>query len=71
MILLSFTGIGHGMGGIDVQRPEFFGAGKSFGNVIFMSDRKRSWGNSLDFGRLIEVLEPHIKEPLNNLPILA
>ena len=62
MVLLSFTGIGHGMGGIDVQRPEFFGAGKSFGNIIFISDRKRSWGNSLDFGRIFEVLEPHIKQ---------
>ncbi len=56
-ILLSFTGIGHQMGGINVQREEFFGSGKSMSNVIFISDKKKSWGNALDFGLVYSKLE--------------
>lgn len=56
-ILLSFTGIGHQMGGINVQREEFFGSGKSMSNVIFISDKKKSWGNALDFGLVYGKLE--------------
>jgi hypothetical protein len=37
------------MGGINVQKPEFFGAGRSFDNIIFITDKTRSWGNQLDF----------------------
>ncbi|SDI68916.1 hypothetical protein [Alloyangia pacifica] len=59
-ILLSFTGIGHGMGGLDVQRPEFFGAGRAFDNIIFITDKRRSWGNALDFGVIADVLSPFV-----------
>lgn len=57
-VVLSFTGIGHAMGGLDVQKPEFFGAGRGFDEVVFVTDKTRSWGNRLDFGRLAALLDP-------------
>lgn len=60
-ILLSFTGVGHGMGEIDVQKPEFFGSGRVFDNVIFITDKTRSWGNSLNFNTLAEKIAPFIE----------
>ena len=57
-VLLSFTGIGHGMGGINVQKPEFFGTGRVFDNVIFITDKTRSWGNLLDFDLIKELVLP-------------
>ncbi len=59
-VLLSFTGIGHGMGGINVQKPEFFGAGRSFDNTIFISDKTRSWANSLDFDLIARCIAPYV-----------
>jgi hypothetical protein len=56
-VLLSFTGIGHGMGGMEVQRPEFFRAGESYEHILFVSDLERTWGNSLDFGILAGILD--------------
>jgi hypothetical protein len=61
-ILLSFTGIGHGMGGISVQKPEFFGTGRSFDNIIFITDKTRSWGNQVDFDSIKELLSPYIED---------
>lgn len=46
------------MGGIDVQKAEFFGAGRSFDNVVFITDKKRSWGNSIDFNELASLVSP-------------
>lgn len=60
-ILLSFTGVGHAMGGVDVQQVEFFGAGRDFANVIFIMDLTRSWGNALDIDLLKEKLAPYIE----------
>lgn len=54
--LLSFTGIGHAMGGIDVQQPEFYGTGRAFDRVIFITDKTRSWGNRLDFEKISAVV---------------
>ncbi len=59
-VLLSFTGVGHSMSGIDVQKPEFFGAGRAFDNVLFISDLTRSWGNALDFDLIARVLAPYL-----------
>tara|TARA_R110000851_G_scaffold247089_1_gene399609 strand:- start:1603 stop:2310 length:708 start_codon:yes stop_codon:yes gene_type:complete len=56
--LVSFTGIGHGMGGVDVQKAEFFGAGRRFDNLIFVTDKTRSWGNRIDFNEVARVLAP-------------
>ena len=57
-ILLSFTGLGHAMGALNVQQPEFFGAGRSFDNILFITDKERSWGNNLDFDRIAETIAP-------------
>ncbi|OJH43032.1 hypothetical protein [Paracoccus sp. SM22M-07] len=59
-VLLSFTGVGHAMGGIDVQKPEFFGAGKTFDNIIFITDTTRSWSNALDYRTIKECIAPYI-----------
>lgn len=57
-VLLSFTGVGHAMGGLDVQKPEFFGAARAFDNVIFITDKQRSWGNNIDFPGVAARLYP-------------
>lgn len=60
-VLLSFTGVGHGLGGVDVQRAEFFRAGNGFANTIFVTDITRSWGNSLDFDAIGSALAPYLE----------
>ena len=45
--LVAFTGIGHSLGGIEVQSEEFFSQHK-FGMVIWITDKHRSWGNNLN-----------------------
>lgn len=57
-VLLSFTGVGHALGGIDVQKPEFFGAGRSFDNIFFINDKTRSWSNNIDYNFLKKFLMP-------------
>lgn len=57
-VLLSFTGVGHRMGGIDVQRPEFFGSGRSFDNIVFVTDKTRSWGNRISLQDVAKILAP-------------
>jgi hypothetical protein len=56
--LVSFTGIGHGTGGLDVQRPEFLKAGIE-GPRLFVIDKTRSWGNHLDLARIAGAIAPH------------
>jgi len=53
---LSFTGIGHGLGGLNVQKEEFVGNSIKNGNVLFITDKKRTWGNSIDCKRVLKVL---------------
>jgi pimeloyl-ACP methyl ester carboxylesterase len=48
--IVSFTGIGHGMGAI--QMNEFFRLGQQGFNVLFVRDTKRSWYNSVDVGAI-------------------
>ena len=60
-VLLSFTGIGHAMGVINVQRPEFVSTGIRMGRVIFISDLNRTWDNGLDFPRVAEVIAPYTR----------
>jgi len=50
--LISFTGVGHAMGGIDVQKEEFVGSALSHGNCFFITDKQRSWANNLDLSIL-------------------
>lgn len=60
-VLISFTGIGHALGGIDIQKPEFYGSGEQFENILFISDLKRSWGNNLNIEKVIELITPYIE----------
>ena len=56
-VLLSFTGIGHALGGIDFLRPEFRNASAGYAGIYFVSDMKRTWGNNLDFDLIRGVIE--------------
>lgn len=53
-----FTGVGHNVGGIDIQTNEFFAATRQ-SMVVFVCDKQRSWGNSLDFDRIAEFTAPY------------
>lgn len=57
--VLCFSGIGHQIGGIDIQTEEFFNASQK-ATSIFICDKQRSWGNNLDFAAIAELLAPHI-----------
>lgn len=53
--LIVFTGVGHKLGGIDVQKEEFYSQHK-FGMIIWITDKNRSWGNSLNVKKISEEL---------------
>jgi len=55
--IVSFTGIGHGTGGVDVQRPEFRKPSLA-GPQIFILDKTRSWGNALDVPLIVARVRP-------------
>ncbi|MEM6590167.1 MAG: hypothetical protein AAF641_17105 [Pseudomonadota bacterium] len=54
--IVSFTGVGHALGGLDLQNPEF---ARSDGDEIkiFVIDKQRSWGNSLNWEKLKEIVD--------------
>jgi hypothetical protein len=54
-VTLCFTGIGHGIGGIDVQSDEFLRASNA-ATAIFVVDKARSWGNNIDFSMIRNVV---------------
>lgn len=58
-VAFCFTGIGHAMGGVDVQRDEFFRLTND-SSVIFITDKKRSWGNNLDFENIKGLISHYI-----------
>lgn len=60
-ILLSFTGIGLRLGGLETQGPEFVGSALRRGAPIFITDLTRSWGNRVDFESLARLLAPHFE----------
>ncbi|MFN3890549.1 MAG: hypothetical protein ACK4MV_09135 [Beijerinckiaceae bacterium] len=60
-VILCFTGIGHAIGGVDVQSPEFYNASQS-ATAVYVIDRQRSWGNNLNFAQLGELLEPYARD---------
>lgn len=57
-VCFCFTGVGHNVGGIDVQTNEFFAATRQ-STVVFVCDKQRSWGNALDFGMIVERTAPY------------
>lgn len=54
--IVSFTGVGHALGGIDLQNPEF-SRSHSDETKIFVIDKQRSWGNNVDWGRLKNLVD--------------
>ena len=60
-VVFCFTGVGHAMGSIDVQKEEFYRISE-LATTIFITDKQRSWGNNIDFDEIVSVLESHIKD---------
>lgn len=60
--LVSFTGVGHNLAGLDVQQPEFFRSGDDYDSITFVIDRTRSWGNSVNFDTVSGVLRPIVRD---------
>ncbi|MFZ5548504.1 MAG: hypothetical protein ACOZJX_07410 [Pseudomonadota bacterium] len=56
-LTLCFTGVGHAMGGVDVQDEEFHRA-SSGATAVYVIDKHRSWGNRLDFPDIAQRLAP-------------
>ena len=52
--ILACNGIGHAMGSINVQQEEFVGTSLSNGSAFFVIDKTRSWGNAVDFHRVVD-----------------
>ena len=59
--LIAFTGVGHAMGGIDVQREEFFSQ-NAMGMIIWITDKRRSWGNNLKIKEISNAIKSLIDE---------
>ena len=57
-VTLCFTGIGHAIGGVDVQSEEFRNA-SNFSTTVFITDKQRSWGNNIDFNALAKTIAPY------------
>ena len=62
---LCFSGVGHSFGGIDVQSPEFYKCSDR-ATSIFIIDKKRSWGNKIDFNFAIDTIKPFIEGKVVN-----
>ncbi|WP_417700565.1 hypothetical protein [Pseudophaeobacter sp.] len=56
--LISFTSIGHHLGGIEVQKPEFFAAGTGYDDILFVDDLQKSWGSKINFDLLLREIAP-------------
>ena len=53
--IVSFTGVGHAMGRLNIQKEEFVGSALKNGSVFFVTDKTRSWSNKICEDKLIEV----------------
>lgn len=62
--LLSFTGVGLAMGGVNIQKEEFVSSLLKNGHSIFIIDKSRSWSNNID----IDIVKKTINNFLNGLP---
>jgi hypothetical protein len=62
LLLLCFAGVRHGIGGIDVQRPEFVGSAVAIeASAAFVFDKTTSWGNRVDFARIARLVSPLVR----------
>ena len=59
-VILCFTGVGHALGGVDIQGEEFTRVSAN-ADTIYIIDKKRSWGNNLNFAQLTAVIGPHVQ----------
>ena len=59
-VTLCFTGVGNAIGGIDIQSFEFLSCSKN-STTIFIVDRKRSWGNQINFDGFINSITKYIE----------
>lgn len=57
-VVLCFTGIGHSLGGLDVQQTEFTGTSLRLGMPVFITDKTRSWGNKIDLAQVAQIIAP-------------
>lgn len=51
-VMVAFTGIRQGLGGIETEGPEFRRISRLYGATYFVVDRRQSWGNAVDFDAL-------------------
>jgi hypothetical protein len=59
-VTLVFSSLGRPNLGLEGQGPEFAPL-RATATTIFIMDRRRSWGNDLDFERLTSVIAPHTR----------
>ena len=62
---ICFTGIGHAIGGVDIQSFEFLKSSQN-STTIFVVDRKRSWGNSINFDDFLDAIAKYIEGKIVN-----
>jgi len=60
--VVSFTSIGMKLGSTDIQKFEFQKLGENIGNRIYVIDKKRSWGNNLNYGVICELIGPFYRK---------
>lgn len=66
--IIATAGVGENLGGIERQDLEFRSS-ERHGKTLFLKDRSRSWGNSGDFGRLLEWMAASIEEDTPDKPL--
>ena len=62
---ICFTGIGHAVGGVDIQSFEFLKSSQN-STTIFIVDRKRSWGNNIIFDDVLNAIAKYIEGKIVN-----
>lgn len=66
-VLVSWTGVGHAMGAVNVQRKEFASVGAQYDRALFVTDLKRSWGNNLP----LDVIKAHLPSQKDGAEVSA
>ncbi|NDV50354.1 alpha/beta hydrolase [Salipiger sp. PrR003] len=56
--IVTFIGVGLGLGGVDIQSEEFKKINPALGNQVFIFDKQRSWGNNLDMAQIRDLIAP-------------
>lgn len=56
--MVTFVGVGLGQGGVDIQNEEFKKLDSNLGPQIFVFDKNRTWGNAIDFQKIVDTVKP-------------